>query len=88
MPFTEIKCPAAPMRLESVVWVIQEKLGVELYWDQDRPLWIMESRNSMRFDRGIPSPKDWGGSMWIRTVGFNNPVTETKLFFFVLDFDK
>lgn len=88
MSFTEIECPTRNLRLESAVWVVQEKLGVVLQWTQSDPFLIMESRNSLRFDVGIHSPKDWDGRMWLKTVGFANPPTETKQFLIVLDFDK
>lgn len=88
MPVTEVKCPSNSVRLESVLWVVQEKLIVQFGWAKDDPFFTMESRNTVRFDVGIHSPKEWDGSLWFWTFGYSNPATPSKQFFIVLDFDK
>lgn len=87
------------LRLDSAVWLIQEKMTLSLWWDahkegdvyttkeEDLAL-VMESRNSVRYDEGIPSPRitdKWPGKLYIS--GARN-MDAVKHFTVVLDFDK
>lgn len=79
------------IRLDSVVWVIQEKLGLTLWWDEsgeDSMAMPMESRNSMRFDEGVESPRireGWPGKLWLSSFNCNGG---PKKFLVILQFDK
>ena len=76
------------LKLESAVWVVQEKLGINLKWTDEIPLIFMESRNSVRFDIGLHSPKDWDGRLKLEMNDGNSPKLNNKEFLIVLDFDK
>src|ERR1700730_3915732 len=82
------------LRLDSAVWVVQEKMGLPLWWEEPKSeaalVVTMESRNSMRFDEGIPSPrieKGWSGNMYLSSFGCENGPLP-KGFCVLLDFDK
>jgi|SRR5580700_639201 hypothetical protein len=81
------------LRLDSAIWIIQEKGGIGLWWGQD---WseenfflLMESRNSFRPDTGISSPRmddGWGGKLF--ATGANRIAGAGMAYFFSLDFEK
>jgi hypothetical protein len=73
------------VKLASLVWLIQEKLGLVLWWDKKTEVLPMESRNSVRFDTSLRPPEGWDGSIYLTSFGFAAP---KKLFFLVLDFDR
>lgn len=76
-------------KLASLVWVIQEKLGLRLWWNEETPLLPMESRNAARFDNPIQPPKGWDGKLWLSSYHFDTePRADEKWFFFTLDFDR
>jgi hypothetical protein len=74
-----------PLKLASLSWLIQEKMGMYLWWDKETILLPMESRNTIKFDTSMKSPENWDGKMWISGFGFVPP---KKVFFLILDFDK
>lgn len=81
------------LRLDSAVWTIQEKMGLYLWWSEPEGeesfIFPMESRNSARFDEGLPSPrvdKGWRGILYVSS--FQAGVGPPKSFMFILDFDK
>lgn len=85
------------IRLDSAAWAIQEKLGLYLWWESERKetnlILPLESRNFMRFDEGIPSPRilesgGWGRRIFLSSFNTNIPPLGTKSFFILLDFDK
>lgn len=81
------------LKLSSALWLIQEKLGVNLYWgggkpSLDRLIFPMESRNSVRFEQGVMSPKEWNQVLTVETFGFSRDPVPTKRFVILLDFDK
>jgi hypothetical protein len=81
------------LRLDSALWLVQEKMGLYLWWrkpegEEDLAL-VMESRNGLRFDEGLPSPrveKGWDGLMYLSS--FNHQGGGPKGFVVLLDFDK
>jgi hypothetical protein len=85
MPLTPIDLGMANLRLASLVWIVQEKLGLYLWWDDNTDILPMESRNTVRFDASIPAPEKWDGRIWLSSFGFVKP---KKTFFLVMDFDK
>jgi hypothetical protein len=84
------------LRLDSAVWAIQEKMGLYLWWgdkgDSESLLVLpMESRNAMRFDEGIPSPRisdGWEGKVYLSNFKFATVGEKFAAFFVLLDFDK
>jgi len=81
------KLAGAPVgiRLDSIVWLIEEKAGLRLYWG-DTLIIPMESRNFLRLDHPLDSPRSqWSGEVILRC-----PKTEAspKAFFVHLEFDK
>lgn len=82
------------LRLDSAVWAIQEKMGLHLWWSKpegvDDLILPMESRNSIRLDEGLPSPRmneGWRGIMYLSSFRAGDP-PGLKSFMFILDFDK
>jgi len=82
------------LRLDSAVWAIQEKMGLYLWWEdpkgEEALVLPMESRNSVRFDEGIPSPRvenGWAGKMYLSSFRCEDGPLP-KGFFVLLDFDK
>ena len=83
------------LRLDSAIWAIQEKMGLYLWWgdqDSEKSLILpMESRNGMRFDEGIPSPRlkdGWKGQILLSNFKFETVNMPFAAFFILLDFDK
>ena len=83
------------LRLDSAVWAIQEKMGFHLWWDEcckeEHLVLPMESRNAMRFDEGIPSPRveaGWKGVIYLSSFRQDDPQGFRKWYFILLDFDK
>jgi hypothetical protein len=86
-PLTEIKVGKG-LKLSSAVWVVQEKMGIQMWWIPTEPLLVMESRNSVRFETSLAPPEEWSGSLYINGFGFAGPPAHMKLFTIVLDFDR
>jgi hypothetical protein len=81
-----IDIPVRNAKLASLVWVIQEKMGIYLWETKEHVLLPMESRNSIRFDHSIVLPDD---KLWISS--FNNDLISNitpKSFFLILDMDR
>jgi hypothetical protein len=84
------------VRLDSVVWAIQEKMGFHLWWEneykEENLILPLESRNAMRFDEGIPSPRvaqGWKKTIWLSSFKtLSQDPDLAKHFFILLDFDK
>ena len=74
-------------KLMSAIWMVQEKMGFTLWWDEKSLIMPMESRNSFRLDRGWEPPKEWKGELLLASYGFSNGPTP-KHFVIELDFDK
>lgn len=77
------------LRLDAAVWALQEKMGFLLSWDttDEGMCLVLESRNSMRFDQGVHSPRvrdGWEKMLYLSAF----KVDERKAFFLILDFDK
>jgi hypothetical protein len=83
------------VRLDSIAWAIQEKMGMYLWWeDEDKESSLilpLESRNGMRYDEGVPSPRikdGWTKRIWLSSFNTNIAPAGVKSFFILLDFDK
>lgn len=77
------------LKIKSLVWMVQEKLGLQLWWDEERMMLPMESRNAVRFDTGLKPPAGWNGKLYVSSFNFKlPPVHKTKSFFIVMDLDR
>jgi hypothetical protein len=77
----------ARAKLETLVWVVQEKLVVHLFWKcgaVDSFVMPLESRNSVKLEAAIAPPDDWDGKLYVQTENWAPP---GKTFFIVLGFD-
>jgi hypothetical protein len=74
-------------KLMSAIWLVQEKLGLVLWWSETELIMPMESRNSFRLDRGWEPPKGWKGELLLSSYGIDNG-PRPKHFVIELDFDK
>lgn len=98
LDLTKIKSPTSGwkgLRLDSLTWALEEKMSMYLQWEEkweeSSLILPLESRNSMRFDEGIPSPRvadGWGKQVWLNAFNVDKPVTGRKGYFILLDFDK
>lgn len=83
------KAPPTKIHLASAVWLIQEKMGLALWWDKGQNLAIvMESRNSVRFENGLRPPKGWDGRFFLEAFNVRIPQAASKRFIAHLEFDK
>lgn len=87
-PAVVVTMPSPSLKLSSAIWLIQEKLGLILWWRGEELLFPMESRNSVRFDRSLDAPKDWDGRVLMTSFGFKSNAYSPKHFTLLLDFDK
>lgn len=79
---------ASQLKLTQVTWLIQEKAGLYLWWDEGRSdlLLPLESRGGMKFD-GLRGPEEWDGSIW--ATAFTRDLGEMwSAVVLVLDFDR
>lgn len=86
---SDLKPKPNGVRLDSVLWAIQEKMLVVLFWGPNEAdlMLPLESRGNFRFDTGMSSPKmsdGWDGKIWYE----GKLILEPKYFLFTLDFDK
>jgi hypothetical protein len=94
-PIMDLKDVASPpsgkqvrtLQLASVLWTIQEKMGLYLWLAEEylpgNMLLVMESRNFIRYDKPLILD-NWAGKLYIQPF----KVDEPKRFSFHLDFDK
>jgi hypothetical protein len=84
-PF-EIDLKVEGLKLSSLVWLIEEKMGIYLCKKRGE-IWLpMESRNSIRFDHALPV----GGVKLYLDPFANQELGQmrNRSFFLVLDFDR
>lgn len=72
-------------RLESISWVIQEKLGLTLWWDKDNLILPLESRNFFRIETPLKPPAQWDRKF--RLSSFNLTIPPMH-FLVILDFHR
>lgn len=75
------------LKLAAATWLIEEKMGLLLSWDSagNQVLFPAESRNSVKFDPGMPSPKDWDGTLY---GSYFNRTKDRMSFLLMLDFNR
>ena len=63
------------LRIDSVLFALQEKAGLLLWWDRDGADLILplESRGAFSFSYPIHSPKGWDGMMYYSTFKVDEP---------------
>lgn len=74
------------VKLASVAFLVQEKMGFQLWWDKDltEPLLPVESRGAFRFD-GVRPPGAWKGEIFAVPFKVDE---DRKMFVLSLDFDR
>ncbi len=83
-PVTFIELDEPRLKITRISWVIQEKGGLYLWWDEGKTLILpLESRNAISFD-GLKPPDGWDGKLWVS--GFK--LDEPKGFLIILECDK
>ncbi len=72
--------------LTDILFLVQEKAGLYLWWDEGKSNLILpiESRGAFRFDSRVRCPDDWNGQIWASSF----KVDEPKAFFLAMGFDK
>jgi hypothetical protein len=80
------------VKLASVAFLVQEKMGLQLWWDEalTEPMLPVESRGAFRFD-GVRPPPDWAGQIWVKPFKVDmpgEPRVFPKMFVLSLDFDR
>lgn len=85
-----LKTPAVGIRLDSATWLIQEKMGLILWWKKDDLLLPLESRGSIRLDVGIYNSvgEDWDGIIRLSSFGYSSNTFKPKYFHLTLDIDR
>lgn len=85
--FPLVRLEHTDLKIMSFLFLIQEKAGVLLWWDEDRRDLILplESRGAFKLETGIKSPPGWDGQIWAEAFKIDD---ETKGFLLLLDFDK
>jgi hypothetical protein len=80
------------LRVARAVWLIQEKMGLTLWWGQERTaenlMLVMESRNSVAYSPALQPPEAWDGKIWLRNFGIERVPEPPAHFTFTLDFDR
>ena len=85
-PDIEVDLGVKGLKLSSLVWLIEEKMGLYVC-QKSGEVWIpMESRNSIRFDHGLPVEEDKLLLRPFTNTGGESPMERS--FFLVMDFDK
>ena len=71
------------LKIESVLFALQEKMGLLLWWDEGTSDLILplESRGFFSFVYPIHCPKDWAGTVWWTAF----KVDEPKHFYFTME---
>lgn len=81
---------AKGIKIDGILWLVQEKMGLLLWWGKDDFLLPLESRGANTFSGGIHKRIDdtWDGQIFISTFGFKSNDLKPKHFFLSLDMDR
>jgi len=90
MPCLELPEGRRRISLDRASWLIQEKMGLALYWTQHDAslLLVMESRNAMSCAPELQPPPEWDGRLWLESFGFARVPDPPARFTVTLDFDR
>jgi hypothetical protein len=80
----ELAPPARSIRIDSVLFLLQEKMGLLLWWSEGNLALPLESRGAFSFNSPLRPPEDWEGVMYVSSF----KVDSTKHFYFTLDCEK
>lgn len=77
------------IRIDGLWWLIEEKLGLRLWWSPGHILVPMESRNSLRPDNPLAGPSgNWDRKILLTTHDAKSGSTPIKYFIVSLDLEK
>ena len=80
------------IRIDALWWLIEEKMGLRLWWKPGDFLLPLESRNSIRFDSPMYSrelaPPEWDRKLWLSSHDAGSNTTKSKYFRIALDMEK
>ena len=80
------------IRLDSLWWLIEEKMGLRLWWKPGYLLLPLESRNSLRLDSPLHSkdfaPPEWDGKILMSCHDVESNTTKIKYFNLGMDMEK
>jgi hypothetical protein len=84
-PFRLVKFETHALKLTRLMFAIQEKGGLLLWWDEacEHLVLPLESRGGFNFD-GRKAPDHWDGQIWATAFKIDEP----KGFLIIMDFDK
>lgn len=90
LQLSDLTNKAEKVRIESVVFAIQEKMGCILWWkvgDTFEPIVPLESRGMLDFERhqGLHSPREGVEGIYMTTFGCNGAA---KYILFLVDISK
>lgn len=77
-----------PPKIVSLLWVVQEKMGIHLWWSKTEPFLTMESRNGFSPVRQITPPEAWEGTIYMTAYGVKSNEYLPKHFWFTIEIDK
>ena len=85
--------PMSGIRLDGILFAIQEKLGLLLWWDEEMTELILplESRGAFRFDGGLLhklGSHPWSGRIYLSSFGFGSNPASPKHFTLLIDGDR
>ena len=85
--FPLVKLEHTDIKLMSFLFLIQEKAGLLLWWDeaQENLILPLESRGAFKLEVGIKSPEGWDGQIWAEAFKVDDDV---KGFLLLMDFDR
>jgi hypothetical protein len=83
--FPLVKFDMTMLKLTRVMFAIEEKGGLLLWWDENCEHLVLplESRGGFNFD-GRKSPDLWNGQLWAQAI----KIDSSKAFLIIMDFDK
>src|ERR1700679_3754655 len=76
--FELVKFEHLGLKLTSLLFLIQEKAGLYLWWDKDDLILPLESRGAFKFDTGLKAPEGWDGTVWASTFASDGKPVEGK----------
>ena len=78
----------SPPKIQSIAWLVQEKMGLVLWWDEGEDFIVMESRNLFVPPQAIVPPANWGKSLRLTSFGVKSNEYFPKRFWFCINIDK
>lgn len=77
------------IRVDGLWWMLEEKLGIRLWWSPGQILLPLESRNAFRPDNPLVGPANgWSRKILMTTHDAKSATTPVKYFVFSMDLEK